>query len=116
MNQMQDWNAFRDALGARVGEFAELNPEAMRGIQTIEKSAEQTARLEPKVRSMIALAVAVTTRCDGCIAMHTKKTVEAGATREEIAEALGVAILLNAGAALTYTARVFDAIDNLPSA
>ncbi len=60
MNQMQDWNAFRDALGARVGEFAELNPEAMRGIQTIEKSAEQTARLEPKVRSMIALAVAVT--------------------------------------------------------
>jgi alkylhydroperoxidase/carboxymuconolactone decarboxylase family protein YurZ len=51
----------------------------------------------------------VTTRCDGCIAVHSKAAVEAGATREQIAEALGVAVALNAGAAVVYSARALDA-------
>lgn len=68
------------------------------------------------MHELIALAAAVTTRCDGCISIHAKKAVELGAAREEIAEALGVAIALNASAPLTYTARVFDTIDALPQA
>ncbi|WP_394365067.1 carboxymuconolactone decarboxylase family protein [Paraburkholderia kirstenboschensis] len=68
-------------------------------------AAARSGMLEPKIHELIALAVAVTTRCDGCIAVHTKRAVDKGATREEIAEALGVAIALNAGAAMTYTAR-----------
>ena len=56
-------------------------------------------------------AVAVTTRCEGCIDAHARKAKAAGATKEEIAEALGVAIALNAGAALTYSLHVLDAVD-----
>lgn len=78
---MQDWNELRDALHARGGEFAELNQDVMRGIKMIEDSPEQTGRLDAKVRALIALAVAVTTRCDGCIAVHSRRAVEAGATR-----------------------------------
>lgn len=111
---MQDWNAYRESLLGRVGEFAKLNPDVLRGLHTVEGGAAKTGKLDPKMHELIALAVAVTTRCDGCIAVHGKKAVELGATREEIAEALGVAIALNAGAALTYTARVFDAIADLP--
>lgn len=59
---------------------------------------------------MIALAVAVTTRCDGCISVHAERAVKQGASREEIAEALGVAVSLNAGAALVYSARVMEAM------
>jgi AhpD family alkylhydroperoxidase len=110
---MQDWNVYRDTLISRVGAFAKLTPDVLRGLHTIESSATKTARLEPKIHELIALAVAVTTRCDGCIAVHAKKAVELGASNEEIAEALGTAIALNAGAALTYTARVFDMIDVL---
>ncbi|MGX7741754.1 carboxymuconolactone decarboxylase family protein [Rhodopseudomonas parapalustris] len=111
---MQDWNAYRNALLGRVGDFANLSPDVLRGLNTIEGSAAKTGKLEPKMHELIALAVAVTTRCDGCISIHAKKAVQLGAAREEIAEALGVAIALNAGAALTYTARVFDTIDALP--
>lgn len=111
---MQDWNAYRDTLLGRVGDFAQLSPDVLRGLQLIESSAMRTGKLEPKVHELIALAVAVTTRCDGCISVHAKKAVELGASHEEIAEALGTAIALNAGAALTYTARVFDTIENLP--
>ncbi|WP_199275539.1 carboxymuconolactone decarboxylase family protein [Sinorhizobium americanum] len=111
---MQDWNAYRDALLGRVGEFAKQSPDVLRGLHTIETSASKTGLLEPKFHELIALAVAVTTRCDGCIAVHAKKAVELGATNGEIAEVLGTAIALNAGAALTYTARVFDTIASLP--
>ena len=111
---MQDWNAYRDSLIARVGDYAALSPEVMRGLGAVEGSASKTGQLEPKMHELIALAVAVTTRCDGCISVHTKKAAELGATREEIAEALGVAISLNAGAALTYSARVLEAYAQLP--
>ena len=57
----------------------------------------------------IALAVAVTTRCDGCITTHVDAALKQGASREEIAEALGVAVALNAGAAL-YAAGHADSI------
>lgn len=106
---MQDWNTYRTELIARVGDFAKLSPGAVSGLAAIENSAVKSGLLGAKMHELIALAVAVTTRCDGCITVHTKKAVEAGATREEIAEALSVAMALNAGAALTYTARVLDA-------
>ncbi|KXV67082.1 carboxymuconolactone decarboxylase family protein [Acetobacter orleanensis] len=111
---MQNWNAYREALVARVGDFAALNPEAMRGLQTIDSGSVKMGKLEPKIHELIALAVAVTTRCDGCISIHAQKAIELGASRDEVAEALGTAIALNAGAALVYTSRVFDAIDSLP--
>lgn len=106
---MQDWNAYRDSLLSRVGDFAKLSPDVMRSLQVMDGAAAKTGRLDAKTHELIALAVAVTTRCDGCIAVHTKAAVEKGASREEIAEALGVAISLNTGAALTYSARVLDA-------
>ncbi|WP_333983959.1 carboxymuconolactone decarboxylase family protein [Ectopseudomonas khazarica] len=111
---MQDWNTYRDSLLERVGDYAKLSPEVIRGLVTMDNAAAKTGHLEPKMHDLIALAVAVTTRCDGCISIHTKKAVEHGATREEISEALGVAIALNAGAALTYSARVLEAHAQLP--
>ena len=62
-----------------------------------------------RTRELIALAVAVTRQCDGCITIHTDAAVSHGATKEEVVEALGVAIAVNAGAALVYSTRVLDA-------
>jgi AhpD family alkylhydroperoxidase len=62
------------------------------------------------------LAVAVSLRCDGCITVHTEAVRRQGGTDEEIAEALGVAIAVNAGAAMVYSARVMDAVATTPEA
>jgi AhpD family alkylhydroperoxidase len=72
--------------------------------------------LGAKTRELIALAVAVTLRCDGCISLHTEAAIKNGATKEEIAEALGVATTVNAGAALVYSARAMDALKEYPRA
>lgn len=112
--EMQNWNSYRDVLMERIGDFGSLNPEVIKGFAALDGAAAKGRHLDPKVHELIALAVAVTTRCDGCISVHTQKAVEHGATREEIAEALGVAIALNAGAALVYSARVLDTHAQLP--
>jgi AhpD family alkylhydroperoxidase len=70
---------------------------------------ERLSVLDPKTRELIAIAVAVTRQCDGCITIHTDAAITHGATREEIVEALGVAIAVNAGAALVFSTRVLDA-------
>ena len=57
----------------------------------------------------------MTLRCDGCITVHTEAAIKHGASREEIAEALGVAVSVNAGAALVYSARVMDAYEVNPA-
>jgi len=107
---MLNWNDYHTELMTRIGDLAELNPDTVKGYSTLSAAGGKTGRLDAKVRELIAIAVAVTTRCDGCIAVHSKKAIAAGASKEEIAEALGVAVALNAGAALVYSARVMDAI------
>ena len=109
---MLDWNGYRSELGARIGEMGKLSPDTVRGYSTLSGAGAKTNHLDAKTRELIALAVAVTTRCDGCITVHVDAALKAGATREEISEALGVAVALNAGAALVYSARVLDAVDN----
>lgn len=67
----------------------------------------KTHQFDERTGQLISLAVAI--RCGGCITVHTDAAIKAGASREEIAAALGVAGAINAGAALVYSARVLDA-------
>lgn len=66
--------------------------------------------LPTKVKELIALAIGVVHGCDGCIASHARGAARAGATKQEAAEALGVAIFMNGGPATVYGARAYDAI------
>lgn len=74
-----------------------------------EASAE--GALDAKTRELISIAVAITTRCDGCIGVHTEAALKAGASEAEIAQTLATAISLNAGAAYVYLLRALEAYD-----
>ncbi len=113
---MMDWVAYRKELMGRIGEIATITPDTVKGYQTLSGAGAKTGRLDAKTRELISLAVAVTTRCDGCITVHTAEALKQGASREEIADALGVAIAMNAGAALVYSARAMDAVNAYQSA
>ena len=67
--------------------------------------------LTTKVKELIALGIAVSAQCDYCMAIHVKKCFEAGATKEEIAEVLGVAVLMGGGPAMTHATFVAQAIE-----
>lgn len=106
---MLSWNDYHEQLTASVKEVGQLSPDTIKGYMALSVAGQKTDLLGAKVREHIALAVAVTARCDGCITVHTETAIKHGATKEEIAEALGVAIAVNAGAALVYSTRVMDA-------
>lgn len=107
---MLDWLQYRKELLGRIGEIGKLSPDTLKGYQTLSGAGTKTCHLDPKTRELISLAVAVTTRCDGCITVHVGEALKHGASREEIAEALGVAVAMNAGAAMVYSARAMDAV------
>jgi AhpD family alkylhydroperoxidase len=106
---MMDWNQYRQQVVAGVGTLAKLSPETVKGYGALGGAGAKTGRLDAKTRELIALAVAITLRCDGCITVHTENARKLGASPEEIAEALGVAVSVNAGAAIVYSTRVLDA-------
>ena len=106
---MLDWNSYLKELLATIGDIAKISPDTVRGYRELSDAGAKTGLLDAKTRELIALAVAVTRQCDGCITVHTAAAVKHGATREEIMEALSVAVSVNAGAALVYSARVMDA-------
>jgi AhpD family alkylhydroperoxidase len=106
---MLDWLDYHRQVLATLAQLGRLSPDTLRGYRTLSDAGTKAQHLEPKTRELIALAVAVTARCDGCIIVHTKAAYKHGATREEIVEALGVAVAVNAGAALIYSTRVLDA-------
>ena len=110
MTGVKDWDSYSARLKARSKELGQLHPEIVKGFVALSNGAAQTKHLDAKTREFIAIAVAITTKCDGCIDAHVRKAKAAGATKEEIAEAMGVSIALNAGAAFTYALHVLDAM------
>lgn len=110
MSGIKDWNGYNAALRDSGKTLRALQPEIVKGFVALNNGAAQTKHLDAKTRELISLAVTITTRCDGCIDAHVRKAKAAGATKEEIAEALGVAIAVNAGAAFTYALHALDAV------
>ena len=108
---MLDWNEYQNQIANNTAQIGRANREILKGYRGLNDAGNATNLLGAKVRELIALAVAVTRQCDGCIITHTDAAIKHGATREEIVEALGVAIAVNAGAALIFSARAMDAFN-----
>ncbi|MVW77826.1 carboxymuconolactone decarboxylase family protein [Bordetella sp. 02P26C-1] len=106
---MNNWTDTLTNLRKAAGALAESNPPVVAAYRGLNEALAKGQALDAKTRELIALAVAVTTRCDGCISSHAAAAHQAGATKEEVAEALGTAIALNAGAAYVYSARALEA-------
>ena len=106
---MLDWSDYQRQVLARVADIGRASPGTVRGYRELGNAGAAKDLLGAKTRELIALAVAVTRQCDGCIVIHTDAALKQGATRDEIAEALGVAIAVNAGATLIFSTRVMDA-------
>lgn len=107
------WTNKLTALIKRVGGFSKANAPVASAFHNLETATREGNVLDAKTHELISLAVAVTTRCNGCIAAHAGAAKKAGASKEEVAAALGTAIALNAGAAFVYSSRALEAFEEL---
>ena len=106
----QNWPEHTAHVKKSFGELGKNHPKMLQAYGALEQAAAAEA-LDAKTRELIALAVAITTRCESCISVHAAAAAKAGATESEIAGALAPAISLTAGAAYTYALRALEAVD-----
>ena len=91
--------------------LAAAQPAVMETFEKFHQAAGATGALDRKTKELMALAISVTHGCDDCIAHHVHDAIEAGATREEFADALGVAVLMGGGPGMIYASHAIDAVD-----
>jgi len=100
---------------AYATELRGLIPDTLQAFSGLSRAAQAPGALDRKVKELIALAIAVSVRCDACIAYHARGAARAGASRKEVAEAIGVAVQMGGGPALNYGAEALGAFDELGS-
>ena len=105
----------RDELRTPTRELRRAIPEVFEGYRQLHDSAFASGKLDTKTKELIALAIAVSKECDGCIAAHAHAAVRHGAAPEEAAEAIGVAILMNGGPGTICGARAYAAFQEFES-
>ncbi len=88
-------------------------PEAWGGFAALHRGAMAEGAVPTRLKEAAALAISVVERCDGCIAFHAQAAARAGTSREEVAEMLGVALLMGGGPASVYAPRAWEAFDEL---
>lgn len=91
-------------------------PGPMRGFANLADSAKADGALDAKTKELIACAISIALRCDGCIGFHTRGAVKAGAGRPEFMDMIGVAVMMGGGPSTVYGAYAVDAFDQFSDA
>jgi AhpD family alkylhydroperoxidase len=99
----------RNELQVPTRELRHAIPQVYAGYKELHDSALAPGALDAKTKELIALAIAVSKECDGCIAAHAHAVVWHGATPQEAAETIGVTFVMNGGPATVYGARAYAA-------
>jgi AhpD family alkylhydroperoxidase len=108
--------AVLDALGPEARALRQHIPDVFKGFAQLSAAALAPGALDRKTKELLALAVAVVEHCDGCIAAHARGAASAGASEAEVAEAIGVTVLMHGGPATVYGPRAFAAFQEFAAA
>lgn len=106
----RNYPQYREAIGDSIKELRQHIPDVLAGFGQVQKAVMSEGALSVKHKELIALGLAIAARCEGCIATHINGSLKAGASIEEISEAIGVAIEMGGGPSVTYGAIAFEAL------
>ncbi|OGT45858.1 MAG: alkylhydroperoxidase [Gammaproteobacteria bacterium RIFCSPHIGHO2_12_FULL_41_20] len=108
--------SYKDIAQDSSGALAKLRkdiPEVMSGFSALAQAATKDGALDKKTKELVAIALAVAARCDGCIGLHMQTVIKLGTTRAELLETLGMAIYMGGGPSAVYAADALKAFDEL---
>jgi AhpD family alkylhydroperoxidase len=108
---MQHSHEVREELSPPAIALRALIPEVMRGYAELSRAAMTPGELNGATKELLAIVIAITRECDGCIVSHTRSAVRAGVTRQALAEAIGVAIAMNGGPGTVWGPRALRSYD-----
>lgn len=108
---VKEYKAIIGDISSYLAELRKAVPAVMEGFTATSKAAMTPGALDEKTKELIALALGVAAHCDGCLGYHARTLSKLGASRAEVAEALGVAIQMGGGPSAMYAADALRAFD-----
>ena len=106
-----DWNTYMEEISMEIATLSKSIPETARGFGVMSASAKTSGALDEKTKEVMALGIAVATRCDSCIGFHVKSLIRLGLSREDLCEALAMATFMGGGPSYAYSAKALSAFD-----
>ncbi|PXX74463.1 carboxymuconolactone decarboxylase family protein [Rivihabitans pingtungensis] len=110
---MPDYRQLTQGISSSMAGLRQDIPEVMKGFSALAHAATQNGALDKKTKELIALAIGVAVRCDGCIGFHMQALLKLGASKAEIEETLGMAVYMGGGPSLMYAAHAMQAYDQM---
>jgi AhpD family alkylhydroperoxidase len=98
------------------GRLGRRIPDEMAGFGKLHRSAVADRALSAKTRELIALGIAISSHCEGCVAYHVHDALAAGATSDEVLDAIGVAVMMGGGPGAVYGAEALEALEQFEAA
>ena len=106
-----DWHNFMAGVEAEIATLSKEIPETARGFGVMSSAAKTSRALDEKTKELMALGIAIATRCDSCIGFHIKSLIRLGLTRDELCEALAMATFMGGGPSYAFSAKALAAFD-----
>lgn len=107
----KDWKELTQTLSVAMAEVRKGAPDMAKGFTALARASTAAGALDTKTKELIAVAISVAVRCDGCIGFHVKSAVDAGATREEMVETVAMSVYMGGGPSFVYGAQALEAFD-----
>ena len=93
--------------------YRKASPDTMNAFLALHKAAMREGELSVKHKELIATAISIAARCDGCIGAHVAAALKAGASKQELVETIDVAVLMGGGPAVIYGTQALAAVEEL---
>ncbi len=113
---MSNYDRMADEVNESSAELIRSHPNAMKGFKALGAAAYVDGALARKTKELIALALSIASACDGCVAYHARRLSELGVDREQVVEAIGVAIQMGGGPSMVYGGEAIKAFNSFQTA
>lgn len=106
-----DWDGFMGETVADIAVLSKEIPDTVEGFSKMGAAAKKSGALDEKTKEIMALGIAIATRCDSCIGFHVKSLIRLGLSRAELCEALAMATYMGGGPSYAFSAKALKAYD-----
>lgn len=112
----KNYHTITSNISTQLAKLSKVTPDVLRNFHGLAGAASQDGALSAKTKELIAMAIAVAARCDGCIGFHAKACIKLGVSFEELSETLGMAVYMGGGPSLMYAAEAIQAYEEFQNA
>lgn len=108
-----NWKDHLDETSANLSTFRGMRPETGHGFTALHRAAMAEGAMTVREKELVALGIGISKQCVDCIGFHVQAAARAGASREDIADTVAVAVMMGGGPAYMYGVKALEAYDQL---